>query len=376
MQTILFVDDEKNIVKSLQRMVRAQGIECQTAEACGAGEALEILQSQPVDLVISDIRMPGTDGVELLTRLRATARFQHLPVIMLTGETDNSVRNAALGMGATDYLSKPVDPHELTARVRNALRLKRYQDELLDQRQRLQEQLEHAQRLELAGLVAVQAVHDLRNAISGILGSAEVMKAREVDDSQASSGLDRIIASARYAADISGHVLQAARTGAGKGTNEPVDLCSAVDNCVQMLSAGTPPEVRILWSHPGRMVMVTACRTEVMQAIMNLLTNGVQAVGDQGAVEIDVRPDPDDHTVMLTVSDNGPGLDESAAASVFEPFVTTKAPGEGTGLGLATVKRVIERYGGSVGVTSGPGRGTTFTVQLPIAAGVGSLPTP
>jgi signal transduction histidine kinase len=286
---------------------------------------------------------------------------------MLTAETDLSVRNVALGMGAMDYLSKPVDPNELTARLRNALRLKSYQDELLEQKERLQEQLEQVQRLELAGLIAVQAVHDLKNAMTGILGSAEVIMAKEVPD-LARRGAERITASAKYAADITGHILRAARGDSGEGREEPVtDLNHAIEDCVEMIRAGVPHGVQIRWLPPGEPVRVAVPRTAVMQVVMNLLTNSLQALGERGLIELKAAPSSD-NTVSLVVRDDGPGMDESMAAEAFEAFVTTKGPGEGTGLGLATVKRIIERYGGTIDLTTAPGAGAAFNLRLRRAA--------
>lgn len=364
-QTVLFIDDEKNVVKSLRRMVRAQGIQCETEGAYNANEALGILDKQSIDLVVSDIRMPGMDGVELLTRLRATPRFQHLPVIMLTAETDLSVRNVALSMGAMDYLSKPVDPNELVARLRNALRLKSYQDELIDRQRRLEEQLEQAQRLELAGLVAVQAVHDLKNTLTGILGSAEVMMARDTGDTPVRNGLDRIIASAKYASEITRHILDAARADSSRGPGAPIDLRAVVDDCIQMVSSGIPPDVRIHWSPPEMPTLVRASRIEVMQVVMNLLTNSVQALHDRGTIDVSIHPEGEGGVVGLTISDDGPGMDEATASRAFDPFVTTKSADGGTGLGLATVKRIIERNGGAIDLSAGPNRGATFKVQFP-----------
>jgi len=364
LQKVLFVDDEENIVKSLRRMVRAEGLECETFGAYDGREALEFLEKQDVDLVVSDIRMPMMDGVEFLTRLRGMPQNKLLPVIMLTAETDLSVRNVALGMGATDYLNKPVDPNEMAARLRNALRLKSFQDEILKQSQELQIQLEQAQRLELAGLIAVQAVHDLKNALTGIIGSAQLIMVKNERDED-HEDLERILLSARYATNLTRHILDSARCERDpEKLNEPTDICRAVDDCVQMISACLPPDVQVHWSRPGAAAMVSSPRTETMQVITNLLHNSAQAMGDAGVVKLNIDTEADPDSIVVTVTDNGPGMKAEVAERIFEPFVTTKSSGKGSGLGLSTVKRIMERYDGSISVSSPEEGGAAFELRF------------
>ena len=127
---VLLVDDEPNILEALQRVLRLTRAPWDVEVAPGADAALQALRTNDFDLVVCDVLMPGRDGLELLAEVRAQESTRDLPVIILTGAREPSLKRRALDLGATDLLTKPIDPDELTARIRNALRLKAYQDEL------------------------------------------------------------------------------------------------------------------------------------------------------------------------------------------------------------------------------------------------------
>lgn len=107
-------------------------------------------------------------------------------------------------------------------------------------------------------------------------------------------------------------------------------------------------------------------RSQIEQVLINLVMNAVQAQPDGGRVQVGVAAAPDGRGVQLTVADTGPGMDPEQIASIFEPFYTTKSAGQGTGLGLPIVEGIVEEHGGTITVASQPGRGTTFTVVLPV----------
>lgn len=128
---LLFVDDDQLLLDLFARMLQEQpwrGHFCTSVD-----EALRVLQEQPIDAVISDIRMPERDGFELLAEIRRSERTRNIPVIVITGDSDRALKRQALDLGATDLLNKPISREELFARIRSALRLKRYQDQLSHQ---------------------------------------------------------------------------------------------------------------------------------------------------------------------------------------------------------------------------------------------------
>lgn len=111
--------------------------------------------------------------------------------------------------------------------------------------------------------------------------------------------------------------------------------------------------------------MVAIDPVEVDQILMNLVLNARDAIGDAGLIVVESRRSAAD--VLLTVSDTGPGMDAATRDRAFEPYFTTKGPGDGTGLGLATVREIVDRAGGSIDLLTAPGGGTTLSVRLPAA---------
>lgn len=130
---ILFVDDEPNVLDGLRRMLRAERGRWDMSFVGGADAALDQMRASGFDAVVSDVNMPGKDGFALLAEMRTDERTRDVPVIILTGRHESDIKRRALDLGATDLLNKPVDPHDLIARLRSVTRLKAYQDEIKGQ---------------------------------------------------------------------------------------------------------------------------------------------------------------------------------------------------------------------------------------------------
>ena len=131
MQNLLFVDDEKNHLKAMERMLHQRKNEWRIFTAPGVDQALALTKKNAFDVIISDVRMPEKSGFDLLSALQKEASTRTIPVIILTGNCESDLKRKALEKGATDLLNKPVDHQDLVARITSALRLKSYQDELI-----------------------------------------------------------------------------------------------------------------------------------------------------------------------------------------------------------------------------------------------------
>jgi response regulator RpfG family c-di-GMP phosphodiesterase len=130
---LLFVDDDPNILDMLERMLSQHSEPWKTHYCLSVDEALEVLDAVEVDTLVTDVRMPVKDGFELLTAVRASQRTERVPVIILTGDCDTKLKRKALDLGATDLLNKPINREDLLARIRSALRLKSYEDQIAGQ---------------------------------------------------------------------------------------------------------------------------------------------------------------------------------------------------------------------------------------------------
>lgn len=141
MQTLLFVDDEPSYHSAIKRLLRRHSDRWQALFALSAQKALDLTRKQDIDVVVSDVNMPQKTGLDLLDELQASPETRNIPVIILTGSFDSDLKRIALEKGATDLLNKPVTYEDLVARLRSALRLKSYQDELLRHNRTLEEKV-------------------------------------------------------------------------------------------------------------------------------------------------------------------------------------------------------------------------------------------
>lgn len=149
MKKLLFVDDEPRILDGLRRMLRAKADEWECHFVENVEDALNLLATTSMDAIVSDLNMPGLNGIEFLTILRGDSRYEFLPFLMLTGNGELSAKRTALEAGATDFLNKPCDFAELTARLRNAISLKDFQDTIRLQNDHLAQRIiERTQELE------------------------------------------------------------------------------------------------------------------------------------------------------------------------------------------------------------------------------------
>ena len=243
-------------------------------------------------------------------------------------------------------------------------------------RQRLEEQLRHAQKMESVGRLAGGVAHDFNNLLTAILGFSELLMNDSRPASRRHADLQAIHRAAEQGASLTRQLLAYSRRQILAPTL--VDLGALTREVESILTRllGTDIEIRVTGdANPG---LVKADRGQLEQVLMNLGVNARDAMPEGGRLSIDTRRvDLDDDSVearlhgtrgpyvRLTVADSGIGMDAETCARVFEPFFTTKPHGKGTGLGLATVHGIVAQSGGFVDVGSEPGRGTTFTIHLP-----------
>lgn len=148
---VLFVDDEKSVLDGLRRILRSKRSEWEMTFAEGVSEAIEALERDPYDTIVSDINMPERDGFDLLETVLSSEEWKAIPVVILTGNGESGLKRKALNLGATDLLSKPVDPDDLVARIRSVLRIKAYEDEIKAHNQELEERVrDRTAQLEMA----------------------------------------------------------------------------------------------------------------------------------------------------------------------------------------------------------------------------------
>jgi PAS domain S-box-containing protein len=234
----------------------------------------------------------------------------------------------------------------------------------------INEQLRHAQKIDALGTLAGGIAHDLNNTLVPIRALAPVLKRADGRTEQELRSLDLIMGAAQRASRLVRQILTFSR----KQTIErqPMRLDELVRDSLTMLRAGIPPYVRIdtkLSPVPD----ILGNQGQLYQVVLNFVLNAAQAIGEQpGTIMIGVAPDTETAAVRLWVMDTGCGMDDETQRRIFEPFYTTKAASEGTGLGLSVVKGIVTEHDGRIAVTSKVGAGTSFDVLFPrLAADAG-----
>jgi PAS domain S-box-containing protein len=252
-----------------------------------------------------------------------------------------------------------------------------HQHELEQERQRLEQQLRQAQKMEAIGTLAGGIAHDFNNILYAIHGNAELVLERLAPGGSDWENQMEVLRGSRRASDLVRQILTFSRQTSS--AREPVDLIELVAEVGRMMRATLPATIEIRQTLPAGRATVLADPIEIHQVLMNLCTNAWQAMQPAGGVleialksltlaEALVKPMdtllPGDYH-QLTVSDTGDGINPDIQGRIFDPFFTTKAVGEGTGIGLSLVHGIVSSLGGTVTVYSEPGRGSTFTVYLP-----------
>jgi PAS domain S-box-containing protein len=245
-----------------------------------------------------------------------------------------------------------------------------------EERERLEAQLQQAQKMEAIGALAGGIAHDFNNILSAIIGYTELAMLNEGAE-HCQAELKQALLAANRARDLIKQILAFSRQ-----TDEermPIRVGLVTKECVKFLRATIPSTIAIQTRIDEKSGTVLANSVELHQIIMNLCTNALHAIGDQGGkLEIAVEETEIDHAqtqgtlgldvgpyVRVSVTDTGGGIPPEILGKIFDPYFTTKAKGVGTGLGLAVVHGIVRKSGGAIQVESVPGRGTTFHILLP-----------
>ena len=246
------------------------------------------------------------------------------------------------------------------------------------ERARLDIQLREAQKMEALGTMAGGIAHDFNNILGAILGHGELAEAGTPAENRQHQQLRAIMDAGRRGKALVQQILTFARRGASE--KRAVELWPVAREVRDLLAASTPANVTVRLDVDDPRMSVLADPTQMHQVLMNLCTNAVQAMTEGGQLTIGLGQETVTHPRVLTqgrlepgpyavlsVRDTGPGIAPEVAARMFEPFYTTKGPGQGTGLGLALVQAIVAEHGGAIEVETRPGAGTLVHVYLPRA---------
>ncbi len=263
------------------------------------------------------------------------------------------------------------DPKGVVTRVTGTARDVTEARRIEAERQQLEYQLRHSQKLEALGTLAGGIAHDLNNTLVPIVAMTKLGLKRSGDDAQLRQYFTLIQDAGVRARDLVKRVLAFSRKD--KVEQREFNMADVVAEALAMLRATTPATIT-LTSDIRPVPTFLGDPTQIHQVVVNLVTNAMQAIGaGAGTISVTLSPVADaaerqTQAIRLVVSDTGIGMDDATAQRIFEPFFTTKGVGEGTGLGLSVVHGIVTSHGGTIRVESHPGHGSRFIVELPMMA--------
>lgn len=365
MKVVIVVEDEPQIREELVDWMTFEGY-----HALGASNgrvALELIQSTPPDLIISDIAMPEMDGYELILEVRSNPKWVHIPFIFLTAAADRSAMRYGMTIGADDYITKPFTHTDVMTAVHT--RLKK-QDDLNTQVQEYVGELtsaldEERKRVKLKSRLIAMFSHDFRNPLSSILSSSNIIRNYEakLTPERKRQHLDRIDGAVHLLSQMVDDMLTVVQMERGQleFVPLPMNLAGFINGIVdefRMIDNG----LHTIIYKPTLTRQVNADARLIRQMVSNLLSNALK-YSSQGS-EVGVTLEEKEGQIFLSMSDKGIGIPADNLAQLFECFYRADNAKEikGTGIGLCIVKECAERHGGHVSVVSEEGKGTTFTV--------------
>ncbi len=387
---VLIVDDDTALLQALPQalFLRMPNVNVDTSDS--AAGALQLIRSREYDAIVSDIKMPGMDGLALLEKIQELR--QNTPTLLITGHGDHNLAIQALRGGAYDFIQKPIDRDYFVAALRRAIQTHQLQIQVLEQQRALEE---YAKSLEIKvqertnELLEANAAkdefisiasHELKTPLSSLKGMTQLLHRRLVRaGSPEVANLVSMENSIRRIEVLVNDLLSISYIETGRlalhcRRYNLGDLCQSLADEFQ---AGSNPPPIICVDIPDKSVEANVDVERISQVILNLLSNARKYSPAQSPIHISLKQLDD--VCIISVRDEGVGIPAEVLPQVFERFY--RVPGievqtgssVGFGLGLYISQQIVERHGGKIHVESFPGSGSIFSVMLPLP--VDDVPT-
>jgi two-component system, sensor histidine kinase and response regulator len=363
--SILVVDDQPVNVQLLKRKLEREGIRVSTAFS--GAEALEFVRNERPDLILLDVMMPDMDGLEVCSRLQASEATRGIPIIFITARTGKESRIEGLGVGAVDYITKPIDLDETLARVQTQLRFVAINRQVVD----LTRRLEETRKAATIGAVTQGIAHNLNNLLGVVVGYLELVKAYHDKPEQVKKNaqhvedaVQRIVAIIKQLSTL---VVKSRPPSIKAGLQRLLEGGVARFQQDHRL-AGAP----ITIENPLTDLAFDTNYEVFEDALAKVLTNAWESYPSKHAgprpIVISTRvveTGDDGKFVEVRVADRGRGLDAEVRDKLFEPFVSTKNT-VGVGMGLTVARHALRNLGGEVAVVDNMDGGATAILTHPL----------
>lgn len=367
---ILLVDDRPENLFSLEAILDETDRDIYKAES--GNEALKLAIKHEFALILSDVQMPGMDGFEMLEILRTNPKNKLVPVIFVTAiSKEEQYVHKGYSEGAVDYLFKPLTPEIVKAKTEVFVELYKQNRELREQREELV--LLNSQKNSFVGMAA----HDLRNPLGAVQHYSQFLleDARDLLPDELYGHLEIIHSMGKFMMNMVNELLDLSKIESGTFTltKESVNIKELIYSSVKINTIlADRKNIQIQAEVEDALPDVMLDYGKINQVLNNLISNAIKYTLPGTIVLLKVRSEG--KSIVIEVIDQGMGIPEYELKNLFKPFQTTSVKATGgeksTGLGLTIVAKMVEAHNGNIRVSSEVGKGSTFTVQLPIVTSI------
>ncbi len=362
---ILVVDDQPVNVQLLKRALEREGLTVIPAHS--GQDALDLVQREHPDLILLDVMMPDMDGIEVCQRLQQDSLHKNIPVIFITARSSKEGRLAGLGVGAVDYITKPIDLDETIARVQTQLRVVKVNREMLD----LQRRLEEARRAASIGAITQGIAHNLNNLLGIVLGYLDLIKTNANRPDTVRANADNLEAAVQRIVGIIrqlGTLVVKSRL-----PTSPIPIDQLLKGAIARFRADARHEDPIIVDNSLGSLALNTHVEMFEETLGRVLMNARESYGSahEGARPITLRTSllptlsPDGRVLAIMVEDQGRGIDPQLRDHMFEPFISSKNT-VGVGMGLTVARHALRNMGGDLVLEDRPGGGVTATLTQPL----------
>ncbi|MDD2484292.1 MAG: response regulator [Eubacteriales bacterium] len=423
---ILVIDDSQLYLTIAEKYLKSIETVSEIILCNDPEKAQSIVDTQKIDIIIMDIVMPVLTGFELLKNFRSEHRYDDIPIIMFTSLNDAESFQKCYELGASDYINKPIDAIEFYARLKVAIQTKQNSDDLKTLLKMMQHQNEEltetnknladakfhlvqAEKMAAIGQLSAGIAHEINNPMGFVSSNFEILQRyferisaylkavdefiwkKDLSDYSKLSAEIEVLREKHKSLkmevirnELSG-VLADSETGVQRVTEivsslrlfarsvkddekDTYDLQTIVSQVLLISNNEIKYVARTEVDVPADLLLFCN-QVQIGQVLINLLVNAAQAIKTQKRSElglIKISAQKKDSKIVITVTDDGPGIPKENLLRIFDPFFTTKDIGQGTGLGLSiSYDIIVNKHEGTIDVTSELGKGTTFVIELP-----------